>query len=351
MKINGKGSIVQIDKGNKYRCTHWLLQVSTDKGRKTRRFQGSVSESKAALQEFMDELSGVDPDSPLFGEYAQRWVDLCAATGAYSPNTTQRRRSNLKRAAGYIRKPVREITRSDVMEMVAGLLDDGCSKTTAGTVLGTVRTCLNSAVDDGIIQSNPCNGVKPPKRDTKEVDPLSKSELEAILDAIDARRHITGHCAAYYLMITLGLRSEEALALTWDCVGDDSVRIVKALKVSTMTVEDCKSKSSVRELAMPPRLKEFLNRWKAVEWPGDRVCPGRGGSQLHPSNLRRWAHQNGFPTRFHLLRHSYLTELARSGCTPYVLQKIAGWSDIKMAMVYCKVDYGDMKAAALKVSW
>ena len=51
------------------------------------------------------------------------------------------------------------------------------------------------------------------------------------------------------------------------------------------------------------------------------------------------------------MRHSYLTELARSGCTPYVLQSIAGWADIKMAMVYCKVGLEDMGRAVAKMGW
>lgn len=350
MEVKGKGSIQKLDKCDRYRCKHWMLQVQTDQGRKTRRVEGSIKDAKAALEDFIAFLEA-GGDNPTFQEYATRWIDRCEAAGVHSMNTLHKRRTIVKRVAPIICKPISEVTQDDIENMVIRLRDDDLSNTTVRTYLATVKTIFSEAFQRGDINSDPCARVKPPKKDTKVVEAIPKEELEAMLDRLDERKRIDGHVAAFYLMIMLGLRSEEALALRWEDVGENSVLIRRALIVADMTISETKSGSSTRELPMPDRLKAFMERWHDQRWDDGWVCPGRGCGLLHPENLRRWAKKNGFPTRFHQLRHSYLTELAKSGCSPYVLQRIAGWGDLKMAMVYCKVGFAEMESAVSAVQW
>lgn len=62
----GSGSIVQIDKDKtRARCRKWRLKVSTGKdprtgkyGSKSRRFEGTYTQAKAALREFVEEVEG-----------------------------------------------------------------------------------------------------------------------------------------------------------------------------------------------------------------------------------------------------------------------------------------------------
>lgn len=327
-----------------------MLQVQTDQGRKTRRVEGSVKDAKAALEDFISFLEA-GGDTPTFSEYATRWIDRCEAAGTHSPNTLMRRRAVVRRIGPMLSKPMADIRQDDVENVIILLMAQGLSSTTVRSYVGVVKTLCNDAFQRGDIPSDPCARVKLPKKDTKQIDAIPKAELDAMLDRLDGLRRVDGHVAAFYLMITLGLRSEEALALRWEDVGENSVMVRRALKVANMTVAETKSKSSTRELPMPDRLKVFMERWSAQRWDDGWVCPGRGCGLLHPVNLRRWARKNGFPTRFHQLRHSYLTELAKSGCSPYVLQRIAGWSDLKMAMVYCKVGFAEMESAVSAVQW
>lgn len=350
MQIKGKGSIQQLDKGDRYRCRHWMLQVQTDQGRKTRRVEGSVKDAKSALEDFISFLEA-GGNAPTFQEYATRWLDRCEAAGVHSPNTLMKRRAVVRRVAPMLEKPLSDVTQEDIENVVIALKADGLSSTTVRTYAAVVKTVFNEAFQRGDIASDPCARVKLPKKDTQQVEAIPKAELDAMLDRLDGWRRIDGHVAAFYLMITLGLRSEEALALRWEDVGENSIIVRRALKVADMTVADTKSATSTRELPMPDRLKSFMARWREQRWDDGWVCPGRGCGLLHPVNLRRWARKNGFPTRFHQLRHSYLTELAKSGCSPYVLQRIAGWSDLKMAMVYCKVGFAEMEHAVSAVQW
>lgn len=61
MEIKGKGSIEQLDKSKTpYRCKAWRLWVLTSQGRKSKRFNGNLTEARAELANFILELKNTD---------------------------------------------------------------------------------------------------------------------------------------------------------------------------------------------------------------------------------------------------------------------------------------------------
>lgn len=69
--------------------------------------------------------------------------------------------------------------------------------------------------------------------------------------------------------------------------------------------------------------------------------------QVLSYNLVRAAAKAGLPrATFHDLRHAYATNLARGGLPMPVLQKVMGWSSIRMTDTYAHVQAEDVDAAA-----
>ena len=58
-------------------------------------------------------------------------------------------------------RPIREITRRDVRELLEAVVDRG-SPSHANHVLAYTRAMLNWAVSNDLIEANPCDGLKMP---------------------------------------------------------------------------------------------------------------------------------------------------------------------------------------------
>lgn len=361
MKIYGEGSIQQVDKGSRYKCRRWRLFVKTEDGMRTRRFDGTLTEAKAALKDFIEELEAEVACSETFKVYARKWNAQRIASGEYSVNTTSRdarRIDALCRVFG--RLALSDITPAVVRD---GFLDlknkkSASGRVLSGTYMNSLHTCMNSimsmAEDDGLIAFNPLSKVKPPKVDTKEKEAISKEQLSDLLDKLDEMQ-IDGRIMAVYLIALLGLRRSEACGLYWEDVTKDAVSVVRAMKEVDGSIDKPKSKAGVRTLPMPSRLKKKLADWEEAYdyygYTGDTVCCATNGKPLRPQNLYRWweEHKEGFGVgdiTLHQLRHSNLTIMARNCKSVFDLQYWAGWSSIEPAKVYIHKDDTELKNAA-----
>ena len=182
MRVHGKGSIVQLDKGadgNKPRskCRRWRLQVVTDEGRRSRPFEGTYTAAQAALAAFVEELEDVVPNAETFAAYAESWRRYRELSGDYDPNTvaTYRRCVN-----AFARSPIGgmrmdaitpESCRDALLWVKSHPQREGLeelSGTTMAKLHQGLHLILATAAGDGRIASNPMSKVKPPKLDTPE---------------------------------------------------------------------------------------------------------------------------------------------------------------------------------------
>lgn len=126
--VEGGGYIVQCDKSKpKSRCRKWELRVPvgldprTGKYKtKSRRFNGTYTEAKKALREFVDEI-GHDKvhgkTSYTFEEYCQRFLER-RALGKEVAATTQKRQGRQFKAV------CRHIGKADLASITSAMLDD-----------------------------------------------------------------------------------------------------------------------------------------------------------------------------------------------------------------------------------
>jgi integrase len=180
-------------------------------------------------------------------------------------------------------------------------------------------------------------------------DPLVKGEI-TILPGAKVRDHVvTREEEKKYLaacteplrtiatvLVDTGLRPEECFRMKWECITftDDGGRIFN---------EHGKSKAARRSVSMTKRVHGMLfERWnRAGEAADGWVFPAQKASVGHvvPNTIYQ-PHLNAIkqsgvrPFVLYSLRHTFLTRLGQSGCSPWTLAKIAGHSDINMSKTY-----------------
>lgn len=361
MRVYGRGSIQQLDKTSRYKCRRWRLFVKTEDGMRTRHVSGSLSDARAALSSFVEELDGEVSCSDTFSAYAARWNDTRAASGEFSVNTVSRdarRIDALCRVFGGM--ALSDMTAPAVRDGLLRLRNGGSAsgKVLSGTYMNGLYTCMNSimgmAATDGLISSNPLGSIKPPKVDTDEKEAMARDDVSAMLDRLDAMQ-IDGRVMAVYLIAALGLRRGEACGLYWEDVGDDSVSIRRAMKEADGSIAEPKSRAGVRTLPMPARLKSKIAEWREAYaeygYTGDTVCCATNGEPLRPQNLYKWweshkAELGADGMTLHQLRHTNLTMMARNCKSVFDLQYWAGWSSIEPARVYIHKDDSELRKAA-----
>lgn len=376
MKVRGKGGIEQLDKVNsngnpipRSRCRRWRLILSTDAGKRTRRFRGTYSEAQDALRAFREEIEGLVPNGETFASYAQTWLAWARDSGRYAAGTIanyERDVRALSRVLGDVAMDA--VTPEACKEALLSLKHGGSasgkelSNTYMAEMHGTLAQIMQTAEDDGRIARNPMAKLRAPRPDTPEKEWLEPLELALFLLRLD-ELPLTQWTMALYLISMLGLRRGEAVALQDSDVSisrdprgawSGTAHVHLAMKEANGKIEDPKTASGVRDLPMPARLCGKVAEWREIRWrrgladAPTLACNVDGGA-MRPQNLARWwrlhrdelgCHDMGL----HQLRHSNLSMMARR-MSPFDLKDWAGWSSIAPAKVYVHRDIDSLRAA------
>jgi integrase len=227
--------------------------------------------------------------------------------------------------------------------------------------LGSLKGALNLAVKWGVIGMNPAAPVivKVPK--DNRVRYLSDKERERLLEALSARdkekaraRHsgnvyslargretrpeITGYAdylsPLVLLVMSTGLRRNEALSLRWDQVHLGSNPRV------TVTASYAKS-NKTRRVPLNSEALAVLKKWKkqgsGTGWVFANMVTGHRIQKLRRSwpNLLVKADIQGF--RFHDLRHDFASRLVMAGVDLPMIRDLLGHASITMTEKYSHV--------------
>jgi integrase len=175
----------------------------------------------------------------------------------------------------------------------------------------TIRRALNDAVRDELIARNPALLVQPGRGARRKVEPLTLAEAKALLHAASDDRLF----ALWLVLMSLGLRRGEALALRWTTIdfNHDTVTISRSLqrrrigekqadgRYRSELIEDLpKTEGSERVLALPASLKTVLKQHRARQkrermaakfWgDADLVFTTAAGTPFDPQNIYRAWH-------------------------------------------------------------
>ena len=320
------------------------------------------------LQKLKEECGGrkpekVRPEMP-FGDWLTYWYENHSKP-KIRPTTQETYESRIRLhiipEIGSI--PLNKLTQNDLQQFYGRLKKSGRKRYTDKYGEGlsdrmvrmchaTCRSALEKAVQDGLIRVNPAIGCKLPPKKAREMQVLTREELQRFL--IQAK--FEGYYEVFLLDLATGLRRGELMALQWDDLNfktgvlnvNKQVYDVRGqLQLSTP-----KTKNSVRKIVLPPAVVAVLREYKKTvdsRWmfpsPVKEDCP------ITPGVVRRrlqliLEHAGCKHVRFHDLRHTFATLALENGMDVKTLSAMLGHVSAGTTLdIYTHIT-GDMQRAA-----
>ena len=248
---------------------------------------------------------------------AQVTATLAAFTQAYIDGRVDikpRTRTNLEQARAYMlgyfdgNRPLRDIGAGDAQDFRLDLIGQDKADNTVRRAIGRARQFFKAAMQRGLIERNPFEGLPASMRPNRErFHFVSRDETDKVLDACpDIEWQVIVALARYG-----GLRCpSEVLALTWPDVNWEADRI----RVPSPKTEHLDGKGS-RMIPLFPELRGLLLELFEQAEPGTEhvITRYRGASANLRTQLHRIIRRAGlepWPKTFQNMRSTRETELA-----------------------------------------
>ena len=259
-----------------------------------------------------------------FGEWVDFWYQTYVKSGL-RPTTQHTYETNIYQHVipqlGQI--PLCQLTQKDLQQFYAHLKKEGRLIRTdlygKGLSDRMVRMChakcraaLDQAVQENLIRTNPAVGCKLPPKRGREMQVLSRQELQRFLMQAKA----DGYFELFLLDLSTGLRRGELLALQWSDLDLDAGTLSVTKQIyevnGKMQMSIPKTKASIRKLVLPPTVIEVLREYqKTAKCRWLFPSPIKEDAPLTPGSMLRRLHvtlerAQCKQIRFHDLRHPYV---------------------------------------------
>ena len=288
------------------------------------------------------------------------------------------RPSTLKNYQGYLEKHIcnsrlgkqkmSKTVADDVQNFINELSRMGLSGKTVINIVGFLDSVFAQAVRNRLITYNPCEGVRLPKKKTKERPLISEEEYSKLIAAAEEQTMSTA-----IAILGEGLRIGELLALQWkDLIEIDDVTVLtvsKSLKreylfdaeqekakgtKTEIRLSEPKTDSSVRQVPVIPRVLIELEKLKAeqqriakelgIKFTDDLFIIGvvgkNGFGYTTQDKFRKkfaiCVERAGLPKEVtpHALRRYASSTLIRHGASPVAVAKLLGHSNSTTTLNY-----------------
>jgi len=316
----------------------------------------------------LDDGTWTDPQTPrtghTFREYATEWLDT--RVNRRGEHLRPRTRVEYERLIDGPLEDLGALTLKGISpDRVRRWYTDQIAsgrQTQTARAYSLLKSVLSTALQDGLISSNPCmiRGAANASSGRK-ITPPTSAELNAIANAITPR-----YKAAVMLAAWAALRYGELTELRRKdirTVGDDDPTLVVSIEraVTHTTgrgyiVGATKSAAGVRAVSIPPHvngiIEEHLSRYTAPGAESLLFPASDGVTHLAESSfVKHWYPSRAAAGRadlpFHALRHYGATKFAQTGATLKEIQERLGHSTVVAAMKYQHAAGRDAELARL----
>ena len=210
----------------------------------------------------------------------------------------------------------------------------------ANSYIDKIQTTFNAVIKFGTLQGylehNMTFGVKNvtrPGEFKKEIQYFTFDEFNSFINVVNDQLHYN----LFSLLYWCGPRIGEAIALTWNDIdlNNGTIRINKTYNAKSRSVTPPKTRQSYRTIYLSNNLKRSLEAFYESE--KDRVefndsCIVFGFNKFLDDNTIKRAKDsyciaaNVKTIRIHDFRHSHVSLLINSGCTPFEISRRLGHS-------------------------
>jgi integrase len=258
-------------------------------------------------------------------------------------------------------KPLVDVTRSDVRDLVKGIANAG-RRTTANRNLAVLRKFFNWAVENERLSASPCVGLKAPAPENERDRVLSDAEIAAIWRAFESVGWPFGPLGK--LLLLTGARRDELAESTWADVDPDAAcwSVARERSKNKVAHEIPLSDSALAIVKSLPKIGDkpkfvfsttgktsvsgFANAKNAIDGAilkaAKKEAQARGANLDEIKPLPRWT--------LHDLRRTCASGMAALGVPPHVVEAVLNHKSgtIKgVAAIYNRYQYQAEKRDAL----
>lgn len=272
-----------------------------------------------------------------FAEYLPEWIASYPGrtSRGFREQTRQEYRRDLERHALPFFGPMKlaEVEPRDVKRFIGQLIGLGLTSSSVRRRMAPVRALFATAVEDGLIRSNPTSRIRIPRSpadrpdDQEPAKALTEQELARLLAETPAEWRLFVEFLAH-----TGLRFSEAIGLRWGDIDIDAKRLHVRRRLYH-GIDAPKSRYGRRDIPLAARMLAALQHRRATTRyanDGDPVFATRAGTPLdyacmYNRVLKPAARRAGLPwAAFHTLRHTCATMLFRNGLNAKQVQMWLG---------------------------
>ena len=256
---------------------------------------------------------------------------------------------------------------------------DGRGYSSIHSIRGVLRPAFQLAVDDDLIRKNPFGFelASVIVNDSVTREAITRKQERDLLKFIKEDKHFCRYYDAIYILFNTGLRISEFSGLTISDIEFDQKRIKvdhQLQRTSQMqyVIQAPKTESGIRYVPMSEEVVACFRRIlaKRVAPKVEPMVDGHAGFLFLDKNDRPMValHWEKYLQHIvekynkiyriqmpkvtpHVCRHTFCSNMAKSGMNPKTLQYIMGHSDISVTLnVYTHVQFDDAQAELLRVA-
>lgn len=285
---------------------------------------------------------------------------------------------NIIKKEDFGKKRIDKVKLSDAKGWLIKLQSDGRGYSTIHSVRGVVRPAFQMAVDDDLIRKNPFEFqlATVVVNDSVTREALTRKQERAFLKFVKEDKHFSRYYEGIYILFKTGLRISEFVGLT---IADidlkngviDVNHQLQRKRNMEYVIEETKTECGTRLVPMTDEVKKCFrkiieNRKKPKTEP---MIDGKVGFLYLDKNdmpmvALHWEkyfqhicekynkiYKAEMPkVTPHVCRHTFCSNMAKSGMNPKTLQKIMGHSDIGVTLnTYTHMGFEDIQKEMKKI--
>lgn len=272
---------------------------------------------------------------------------------------------------------------SDAKAWLIKLQADGRGYSTIHSVRGVVRPAFQMAMDDDLIRKNPFEFplATVVVNDSVTREAITKKQQRAFLDFVKNDKHFSKYYDGIYILFHTGLRISEFVGLTKKDIEFDNGRIkvdhqLQRKRNMEYIIEEPKTEKGIRYVPMNREVaecfrriianrknpkKEFVLRDKKDKLYQGFLFLDKNDMPMVALHWEKYfkhicqKYNNIYKVQMpkvtpHVCRHTFCSNMAKSGMNPKTLQYIMGHSDIGVTLnTYTHLNFDDVKEEMDKV--
>lgn len=369
-----------------YRLTKTVGHKLNDKGKEIpvrKTFYGeSKADAESKYQAFLaKQQAGIETRTQYFGVLADSWIsEFFINDGSLKDSTKARYIAAWNRrikTADFYHQPLDTITAKTLQAAYNNMFSDGCPVSEIKTIHKLLRKFYRYIDFEGLGRDVTGSLTLPKEKAnaaSESISTWSDDEIRKIFNGFKTADNRFRHRFLIVLAYYTGCRKSELLALKYDDITPEGIRISKQIaevsdgmengKMKThLSVTDPKTKKSVRTIPIDPIVMEELElhkKWHKKEqmkngYRTDLLFTTDSGGFYDPKNLdrslERFYKRIGVePKTLHTYRHTYASNLCRFGVPIQTASVLLGHDSIETtARFYVNVAEDSKRDAAMKL--